>query len=448
MRPRISWSDLAGASVGVWGLGVEGGANLRKLRSMGVVPVIADDHPGADAVDGITVLSTAGGGWEALQGCEVVVKTPGISRYRPDVTALQDQGIPVVGGLGLWLEETDRSRVVCITGTKGKSTTVSIVGHLLTGLGHPCLVGGNIGRLPYDPEVTTASEFIAVEISSFQATDLGCAPPVVAVTSLHPDHLDWHGSLEHYYSDKLSICTQPGATLTIANGESPELRHEASQLGPRVEWVAVQPAGWTVPLGLLGAHNRVNALIARRCIEALGVEEGRDVAALEVAARGFVGLDSRLSEIGSVGGVTFVDDSLSTNALATLAALDAFAGRSVALILGGADRGIDYGPLARRLAERVEPTFVVTLPANGSRIHRAIDEARAGRSKGPEVRDTGDLDTAVDKALEWAKPGSVLLLSPAAASFGQFRNYKERAQAFRQAMEARGARPSESSAAE
>jgi UDP-N-acetylmuramoyl-L-alanine---L-glutamate ligase len=448
MRPRISWSDLAGASVGVWGLGVEGGANLRKLRSMGVSPVIADDHPSTDTVDGSPVLSTARGGWEALQDCEVVVKTPGISRYRPDVTALEGQGVPVVGGLGLWLEETDRSRVVCITGTKGKSTTVSIVGHLLTGLGHPCLVGGNIGRLPYDPDVTDRSEFIAVEISSFQATDLGCAPPVVAVTSLQPDHLDWHGSVEHYYADKLSICTQPGAALTIANGESPELRGEASQLGSHVEWVNDEPAGWTVPLGLLGRHNRVNALIARRCIEALDVDEARDVAALQAAARGFVGLDSRLSEIGSVGGVTFVDDSLSTNALATLAALDAFAGRSVALILGGADRGIDYGPLARRLAERVEPTFVVTLPANGSRIHRAIDEARGGSSRGPEVRDTGDLGTAVDKALEWAKPGSVVLLSPAAASFGQFRNYKERARAFRRAMDTHGAQRPEGSAAE
>src|ERR1700691_6161913 len=102
-RPRICWADLAGASVGIWGLGVEGGANLRKLLALGGRPVIADDRPTERRRGDIAVLSTAAGGWEALSRCEVVVKTPGISRYRPDVTALEDQGVAVVGGLGLWL---------------------------------------------------------------------------------------------------------------------------------------------------------------------------------------------------------------------------------------------------------------------------------------------------------------------------------------------------------
>ena len=239
---------------------------------------------------GLPILSTAAGGWEALSRCEVVVKTPGISRYRPDVAALEDRGVAVVGGLGLWLEEADRARVVCITGTKGKSTTTTIVGHLLNGLGRSCLVGGNIGALPYDPDVGGNFEFTAVEVSSFQATDLGCSPPVVAVTSLHPDHLDWHGSVERYYADKLSICTQPGAELTVANGESKELRDEAAQLGPRVQWVDDGPAGWTEPLGLLGSHNRRNALIARACMLALGVEEAADDDALARAAEGFTPL--------------------------------------------------------------------------------------------------------------------------------------------------------------
>jgi UDP-N-acetylmuramoylalanine--D-glutamate ligase len=420
----------------VWGLGVEGAANLRKLLSIGATPVIVDDHPRATDLHGTPILSTAAGGWDALSLCEVVVKTPGISRYRPDVRALEDHGVAVVGGLGLWMEETDRSRVVCITGTKGKSTTTTIVGHLLRGLGRSCLVGGNIGRLPYDPENQEPSDFTAVEVSSFQATDLASAPPVVAVTSLHPDHLDWHGSVERYYADKLSICTQPGAALTIANGDSQELRHEAAQLGPRVEWVEDHDADWARPIGLLGSHNRRNALIARACMIALGVDEAHDDGSLEQAAHGFVGLESRLSEIGVVRGVTFVDDSLSTNALAAIAALDAFEGRPVALVVGGADRGIDYAALAQRVTARRDPTFVVTLPANGARIRAAIEEAASRSGASPaEAHDTGDLDSAIDKAMEWAEPGTVILLSPAAASFGQFRNYKERADAFRRAME-------------
>jgi UDP-N-acetylmuramoyl-L-alanine---L-glutamate ligase len=433
-RPRIGWTDLAGAPVGIWGLGVEGAANLRKLLAIGATPVIVDDHPSATTAHGLAVRSTAAGGWEALSHCEVVVKTPGISRYRPDVTALEDHGVAVVGGLGLWLEEADRSRVVCITGTKGKSTTTTIVGHLLRGLGRSCLVGGNIGRLPYDPEIEGTTEFTAVEVSSFQATDLGCAPPVVAVTSLHPDHLDWHGSVARYYADKLSICTRPGAALTIANGDSDELRAEETQLGPRVQWIEDQEAPWSDPLGLLGSHNRRNALIARACMVALGVDE--DDRALERAARGFEVLDSRLHEIGVVRGVTFVDDSLSTNALAAIAALDAFEDRPVALVVGGADRGIDYAPLADRVVTRRAPTLIITLPANGARIRAAIDEAAAHAGTAPSnAHDTGDLDSAIDKAMEWAEPGSVVLLSPAAASFGQFANYKERADAFRRAMD-------------
>jgi UDP-N-acetylmuramoyl-L-alanine---L-glutamate ligase len=433
-RPRICWSDLAGATVGIWGLGVEGGANLRKLRAVGGSPVIADDRPATDEVDGVPVLSTAAGGWDALARCQVVVKTPGISRYRPDVAALGDRGIPVVGGLGLWLEEADRDRVVCITGTKGKSTTTAIAAHLLQGLGHLCLAAGNIGRLPYDPDLQEDPEFTVVEVSSFQATDLSCAPPVVAVTSLAPDHLDWHGSVERYYADKLSLCTQPGARLTVANGDSAELRAEAVQLGPKVEWVEDRPEAWTEGLALVGAHNRRNALIARAVLSALGVPGAEDEEALAAAATGFEALGSRLTEIGTRRGVTFVDDSLSTNALSAIAALDAFPGRPVALIVGGADRGIDYAPLARRVLGREEPTLVVTLPASGRRIHEAIDDE--ARSANSPVRDTGDLDSAVSAAFAWASPGSVILLSPAAASFGQFADYQDRAAAFRRAMEA------------
>jgi UDP-N-acetylmuramoylalanine--D-glutamate ligase len=167
---------------------------------------------------------------------------------------------------------------------------------------------------------------------------------------------------------------------------------------------------------------------------ALGVEEATDDDALARAAEGFTPLASRLTEIGTVHGVTFVDDSLSTNAMAAMAALDTFAGRPVALIVGGADRGIDYTPLAAQIAARREPTFVVTLPANGARIHAAVLEHTGGTSR-PEIHDTGDLETAVDRAFAWSEPGTVILLSPAAASFGQFKNYRERAAAFRQAME-------------
>jgi UDP-N-acetylmuramoylalanine--D-glutamate ligase len=438
MRPRLAWSDLRDARVGLWGLGREGSANLRKLRSMGTEPVLVDDNPPGPALVGVHCLATDAGGLAALERCDVVVKSPGISRYRPEVARLESAAVQVAGGLGLWLAEADRSRVVCVTGTKGKSTTSAVLGHLLTGLGKRVLVGGNIGVAPYDPEVAGDYDYWVIEVSSYQATDLPCSPPVVAVTSLHPDHLPWHGGVEQYYRDKLSVASQPGAELTVANGDSDLLREYADLLGPRVEWVSVQGDGevggdqpganWMAPLGLLGVHNRRNALIARRCLLALAVESADDDDALRKAAAGYPGLPSRLTNIGTVEGVTFVDDSLSTNVLPTLAALEAFDGRPVALIVGGQDRGIDYAPLAAGIVARDAPTLVLTLPDSGPRIRAAIEGA------GGSAVDCADLDFAVVTGFGWAGPDGVVLLSPAAPSFGQFRDYRDRGDAFAAAM--------------
>ncbi len=440
MRPKISWSDLAGARVGVWGLGVEGAANLRRLRQLGIEdPVLVDDRPPDAGPDGRPVLATGGGGLHALLACEVVVKTPGISRYRPEVAALEAKGVAVAGGLGLWMQEAPLERVAAITGTKGKSTTTALAGHLATRLGRRCMVAGNIGRPPWDPDVTADGPYdcYLVETSSYQATDLASSPPVVVVTSLHPDHLDWHGDTATYYRDKLSACTQPGADLTVADGDSGDLRAAAGLLGPRVRWVCdgdpVLDGPWTGPLGLLGTHNRRNALLARACLLGLGVPGADDPVAMADAARGFDGLESRLRPIGSIGEVRFLDDSLATNVLPTVAALEAMGEARVALLAGGYDRGIDYAPLGEAVRRRAAPTLVATLPDSGPRIRRALLGAGVPAEA---VADFPDLEAAVSAGFAWAAPDGVVLLSPAAPSFGRYRSYRERAAAFAAAMEA------------
>ncbi len=269
------------------------------------------------------------------------------------------------------------------------------------------------------------------------------------MTSLHPDHLPWHGGVERYYRDKLSACSQPGAELTVANGDSDLLRERAGLLAPKVEWVSERDepgATWMDPLGLPGGHNRRNALIARRVLSALGnaagdkrlVDRSADDAALRSAAGGFTPLPSRLTTVGTVDGVTFVDDSLSTNVLPTLAALDAFPGRRVALIVGGQDRGIDYAPLAAGVRERTAPTRVLTLPDSGSRISAAFAAAAAAEAA-QDATDCPDLESAVAAAFAWARPDGVVLLSPAAPSFGRFRDYRDRGDQFAAAMRACGA---------
>jgi len=190
-----------------------------------------------------------------------------------------------------------------------------------------------------------------IETSSYQIPDLTAGPPVVAVTSLSPDHLDWHGSLERYYVDKLSLCTKPGVGTVIADGSNAALRQHEAALGPAVTWVDADNPGfggpWVGALGLPGEHNVRNASIARAVLDALGVEQARDEAQMTAAAQGFAGLPSRCRSLGQIGLVEFVDDSLSTNVLPAQAALEAYGDRPVALLVGGHDRGLNYSLWAR-----------------------------------------------------------------------------------------------------
>lgn len=429
-RPTCSplrWPDLRGAAVGVWGVGVEGRATLAALDRLNIEPaVIVDDRPPVDT--GRTVLRTdTAAAMGALARCDIVIKSPGISRYREDLRSIEAAGVAVVGGLGLWLETHGPDRVIGITGTKGKSTTTSIVGHLACGLGVTCAVGGNIGQVPWDPSVPQDVGLWVIEVSSYQATDLWSSPAVVGVTSLHPDHLLWHGTVECYYDDKLSLCGRPGARITIANGTDERLRARSALLVPGPVWVEdpFEAEAWAGPLGLRGRHNLLNAAIARRCLAAAEVPGADDEAKVEAAAAGYHPLPNRLETVNIVAGVEYVDDSLSTNVLPAIAAAEVFDGRPLVLIAGGQERHIDYEPLGRYLGHRTAPTLALTLPDNGPRITAAVT------GHGGHAESCADLEEAVRRAAAWTPPGGVVLLSPAAASFGRFGSYKERSLAFR-----------------
>lgn len=464
----LRWSDLRGHRVGVWGVGSEGRATLRRLQAGDIDPfVVVDDNPSEP-----WVLGLSEGGLDALLHCDVVIKSPGVSRHGEGVRSLEAKGVTVVGGMGLWLEEVGPSNVIGITGTKGKSTTTSVAGHLASAFGRTCFVGGNLGVVPWDTSDSPAElepsaghttspglpvarngaiategsaphRLWIVEVSSFQATDLWSSPAVVAVTSLHPDHLDWHGSIETYYRDKLSICGRRGGRIVVANGDDDRLVERREWLRPGPRWVhypsvtadglpgSGSPA-WVEALGLRGRHNMLNALIAAACLEEIGIEEAADPDRLAEAATGFRGLPHRLETVRVHNGVEYIDDSLSTNVLPTIAATEVFADRPLALIAGGFDRDIDYAPLAEHLAGRSQASVVFTVPDSGDRILREV------LSRGGTVEACRDIGEAVFKASQWAKPGAVVLLSPAAASFGRFSNYKQRGEAFRSAVEELG----------
>ena len=255
--------------------------------------------------------------------------------------------------------------------------------------------------------------------------DLENGPAVVAVTSLSPDHLDWHGTVERYYADKLSLCTKPGVTLALADGSDEELRAHAALLGPHLRWVSgaevERDTRWSASLGLTGcrAEPRATPRWHTPCSKASAFPGASDENRLAEAAQGFEGLPSRCRSLGSVGAVEFINDGLSTNVLPAQAALEAFAERPVALLVGGHDRGLDYTPLGRTIAapHHADARRHHARQRATHRASRARHPGRAGRST--RCRQPGGRGR--DHAFDWAPDGGVVLLSPAAPSFGALR---------------------------
>ncbi len=425
MFQPTGFADLAGRRVGIFGYGIEGRAAVDLLRDTAEL-VIVDDVEGL----GDDVLVTDHGGLEALFTCDVVLKSPGIPRRRADVLELEDCGVGVTSALNLWLHDIDRDRVVAITGTKGKSTTTALITFFLTCLGETAQRLGNIGRAPYDPAVDTSSGWLVLEVSSFQIVDLDVAPRVVVVTSLGEDHIDWHGSLEQYRRDKLSLTRAEGVHRTLV-ADAPTLHEHESEIGGELIYVASDVTQLASALGLIGEHNDSNVALALAAVANLtGTDEPAVRELVRARASEFEPLSGRLTlaahERSDGTTVRYVDDGLATSVLPALAALDVFRDEPLALIAGGFDRGVDYEELAVALCARECDTTLITMGNAGLRISDAV----AQHCHDVTQHAATSMDEAVHLARASLTQGGVVLLSPAAPSFDQYRNWEERSADF------------------
>ncbi|HUZ40218.1 MAG TPA: UDP-N-acetylmuramoyl-L-alanine--D-glutamate ligase [Acidimicrobiales bacterium] len=425
MSRPTGFADLAGKRVGIYGYGVEGRATRRRLDGLAESIVLVDDAPDVDP----EVIGTLNGGLEALRGCDVVLKSPGIPRRRADILELEAHGVTVTSSLNLWLHEIDRSRVVAITGTKGKSTTTALTTFILLCLGEDAARLGNFGQPPYEPDLDLSGEWLILEVSSFQCVDIEVAPGLVIITSMGSDHLDWHGTLEDYRRDKLSLTRASGEHRTLVP-ENATFRELAGEIGGDLTFVDPDDTGLASSLGLLGAHSDSNVALALRACALLtnrDVDEVRarvfDSASLFEPLRGRLTLV--LSEDrGHV--IRYVDDGLATSALPVVAALEIFANESLALIAGGYDRGVDYEDLAEAIAARIPPTALIIMGDAGRRIGEAVAKQSSRIIQIP-VTSMRDALTAARRSLS---DGGVVLLSPGAPSFDQYKNWKERSDDF------------------
>jgi UDP-N-acetylmuramoyl-L-alanine---L-glutamate ligase len=430
-RPT-GFADLAGKRVGLYGYGIEGRAAAARLANVAEL-VIVDESDGLEP----EVLVVSRGGLDALLTCDVVLKSPGIPRRREDIVSLEDHGVTVTSALNLWLHDVDRARVVAVTGTKGKSTTTALITFFLRALGVKAQRLGNIGQPPYDPSVDTSTGWLVLEVSSFQAVDLDVAPAVIVVTSLGSDHVDWHGSIEQYRSDKLSFTRAAGPHHTLV-AESATLREVRDQIGGEVDYVVPDTTGLAADLGLIGSHNDSNVALALRAVATLtGIDPMTLRESIASVASEFTPLRGRLTlvatEILDGAQVRYVDDGLATSVLPAVAALEVFSDDPVALIAGGFDRGVEYGELAEALVSRGQPTTLITSGNAGLRIS---DEVRR-RDKDLVQHSAASMLEAVELARAALDHGGVVLLSPAAPSFDRYRNWEERSEEFTQIVRER-----------
>jgi UDP-N-acetylmuramoylalanine--D-glutamate ligase len=424
-RPT-GFADLAGKRVGIFGYGVEGRATRRRLAGLTDEIVLVDDAPGVDP----DVIESQNGGLDALAECDVVLKSPGIPRRRADVLEIEHRGVTVTSSLNLWLHDIDRTRVVAVTGTKGKSTTTALATFFFQCLGEAAQRVGNFGQPPYDPDLDVSRGWLVLEVSSFQCVDIEVAPSLVMVTSLGEDHLDWHGTIVEYRSDKLALTRAKGEHRTFV-AQSVTTRDAASEIGGDVSFIGPDDTGLASSLGLLGAHSNSNVALALHAVALLTKRSVEDVRAKVLeSASSFEPLRGRLTLVAreDVEGVMrrYVDDGLATSALPTAAALEVFADEPVALIAGGFDRGVDYAPLGDAISARYSPTVLVTMGDAGRRIGETVAH------QSPEIVQiaVSSMHDAVLEARGALRGGGVILLSPAAPSFDLYKNWEERSDDF------------------
>ena len=407
------WTDLANKTIGIWGMGREGQAvknALQKHTPTARLIEISED-----------TLSE-------IYSCDVLVKSPGVSLYRPEIQTLLQKGIPVTSGSNLFfVNKNPATKVISITGTKGKSTTASLMAHTLKHLRKSVLFGGNIGK-PLIDFTDETPDFVVAELSSYQCADLTGTPDIGVLMNLYPEHLQWHQNHETYYRDKWNLITH--SKQIVLNCQDP--RTQTFPLPPHALWfndlkgVHVQgnwfyngetPLFETRKLPLIGHHNAENACAVLTVLKFLG----QDLKAAESAFSSFKPLPHRLEILGIKNGITYVDDSISTTPETAIAALKALnPDMPITLIAGGFDRGQDYKDLAQFLAEHRTTLRLVTLPDTGKRL------AHLAQSLGVQTSPTSDMATAVNIAQHITPAPGTILLSPAAPSYNLYPNFEAR----------------------
>ena len=400
------------------------------------------DEAAALAASGVQI-ETGGHQSGTLAQADLVVVSPGVPLEQPAFAAARERGVEIIGELELawrWL----KGRVIAITGTKGKSTTTTLVGRMLEAAGRHVLVGGNIG-VPVSAQVDASTDRTVhvVETSSFQlATTTSFRPWIAVWLNLTDDHLDRHASLQEYGDAKARIfANQVPNDFAVVNADDPAVVNYSAQTFATRVWFSpsgklsngyVVSDGWVgrrtksaferlVPVGAVrvpGEHTLGNIVAATAAANLAGAGAGP----IEQAVRGFTGLEHVMEPVAEIGKVRFVNDSKATNVGAARKSIESFDAGVVAII-GGRYKGGNFGELKNALAGRGRGVVAIGDAAS------QVEEAMAG---GPPVVRAGSMAEEVARAYDLVGHEGVVLLAPACASFDWFRDYAERGRSFKE----------------
>ena len=387
----------------------------------------------------------------ALADPDFVFFNQGVRPRSATIQRAVQRGIPVLTEMGLFFRLCP-APIVGVTGTKGKSTTFTLIVRILENGPARVVAGGNIGTSIIDLlPVVSADDVVVLELSSFQLATLGRSPHVAVVTNVLEDHLDFHGTRDAYVAAKANIVAWQGprdiavlnlddpTTVALHTGAASEVRGYSLALRPkhgayrddRGELALVDGAKRTPllhegELRIPGRHNVANALAAA----VVGAIYRIPPDAIALALREFRGLPHRLETVAEIAGVLYVNDSQGTTPYATIPALTAH-GRPAVVILGGVSKSADFTELGRAVVRDARGAVLIGQAAD--EIGAALERAGAARKPLPVER-AATLPEAVRRATALAKPGDVVLLSPSGQSFDMFSSYEERGEVFRSAV--------------
>ena len=460
--------NFNGKKVGIIGLGVEGLSSLKFYKSHGA-EVSVREIKEESQLDKEVLLEARNYTSDFLFGkdyltnlliFDIIVRSPGVRPDLPQLLEATREGIRLTSNMKAFLDISP-AKIIGVTGTKGKGTTTTLISEMLKKSGGRAFVGGNIGIPPLDLiDQLSRDDWIVLEMSSFQLIDMQKSPKIAVVLMVTTEHLDWHKSTQEYIKAKANIVSHqnqedfaiinvdhPGSSGLIDKTNAKKIlvslfKEQNPGVYLKNEIIVRNVSGKVeeiLPVKevfLRGRHNIENIAAAAAAVSIAGV----GVDEIAQVAREFKGLEHRLEFVQDVNGIKYYNDSFSTTPETAIAAIKSFT-EPLVVILGGSDKGSDYSELGKEINLATNIKSIILVGQTAGKISKSFD--RLGKYKDRVFEGQKTMQEIVVKANSMSSSGDIVLLSPASASFGMFKNYKERGNLFKKEVRSLSLRPSD-----